>query len=123
MGAGAEPLRLSHDPLRLPFACDLLGALQQSVVDVLGAGNLGLDHVEVLRVRHGLRLDRVGLGGRRHQVGRVLGAVDALREALVGESLRGKKTYTSKFIIIIIFNLPVIYVGDYSAVNHWDSQT
>lgn len=88
-----------HDSLRLSFPCNLLGALQQRVVDVLGAGDLRLDHVEVLRVRHGLCLDRVGLGGCRHQVGRVLGAVDALREALVRQSLREKKTNTQRHFI------------------------
>lgn len=95
MGIGDGVAPGLHDSLRLSFACDLLGALQQSVVDVLSAGNLRLDHVEVLRVRHGLCLDRVGLGGRRHQVGRMLGAVDALREALVGQSLRKRKHATA----------------------------
>lgn len=59
-------------------------------MDVFGAGNLRLDHAEVLPVGHGLCLDRVRLGGCRDEVGRVLGAVDALREALVCQPLGWK---------------------------------
>lgn len=73
-------------------------------MDVLSAGDLRLDHVEVLGVRHGLGLDRVGLGGRRHQVGRMLGAVDALREALVRQSLRRRgqaKAFHLHFVVIV----------------------
>lgn len=58
-----------HDSLRLSLSSDFLGALQQSVVDVFGAGNLRLDHAEVLGVRHGLCLHRVWLCGCRDQVG------------------------------------------------------
>lgn len=76
-----------HDSLRWHLSCDLLGTFQQGVVDVFGAGNLRLDHAEVLPVRHGLRLDSVWLGGRRDEVGGVLGAVYALREALICQSL------------------------------------
>lgn len=66
---------------------NLLRTFQQSVVDVFGAGNLRLDHAEILPVRHGLRLDSVWLGGRRDEVGGVLGAVYALREAFICQSL------------------------------------
>lgn len=61
-------------------------------MDVFGAGDLRLDHAQVLPVRHGLCLDSVWLGGRRYQVRGMLGAVDALREALVRQSLhKGQK--------------------------------
>lgn len=61
-------------------------------MDVFGAGNLRLDHAEVLTIRHGLCLDSIWLGGRRYQVRRVLGAVNALREALIRQSLhKGQK--------------------------------
>lgn len=58
-----------HDSLRLCLSCDLLGALQQSVVDVFGTGDLRLDHAQVLGVRHGLSLHCVRLGGCWDQVG------------------------------------------------------
>lgn len=76
-----------HDSLRLCFSCNLLGTLQQSVVDVFSAGNLRLDHAEVLRIRHGLCLDCVWLGCCWDQVGWMFGAVNALGEALVCQSL------------------------------------
>lgn len=76
-----------HDSQRWHLSCNLLGTLQQGVVDIFSAGNLRLDHAEVLPVRHGLRLDSVWLGGRRNEVGGVLGAVYALRKALICQSL------------------------------------
>lgn len=88
----ARRARRSQGPLRGHLARDLVGALEQGVVDVLGAGDLGLDHAEVLGVGQALCLDRVGLGGGGHEGGRVLGAVEALGEALVGQALgRGRK--------------------------------
>lgn len=81
-----------HDSLRLSFPCNLLRALQQCIVDVFSTGDLRLDHVEVLRVRHGLCLDCVRLGGCRDQVGRMFGTVDALGEALVGQPLHREDT-------------------------------
>lgn len=76
-----------HKSLRLPLACYFLGTLQQSIVDVFGTGDLRLDHAQVLGVRHGLCLHRVWFGGCWHQVGRMFRAVNALGEALVGQSL------------------------------------
>ena len=61
--------RSLHDSLRLSLPSYLLGALQQSVVDIFGAGDLRLDHAEVLGIRHGLCLHRVRLGGCGDQVG------------------------------------------------------
>lgn len=58
-----------HDSLGLSFPCNLLGALQQSVVDVFCTGDLRLDHAEVLRIGHRLCLDCVWLGGCWDQVG------------------------------------------------------
>lgn len=81
--------RALHDSLRRSLPGDLLGALQQSVVDIFSTGDLRLDHAQVLGVRHGLRLHRVRLGGGWNQVGRMLGAVDALGEALVSQPLNG----------------------------------
>lgn len=82
-----------HDSLRLSLSCNLLRTLEQSIVDIFGAGDLRLDHAEVLGVRHGLRLHCVWLGGCRDQVGRVFGAVNALRKALVRQPLHtGEKT-------------------------------
>lgn len=75
----------------LSLPSDLLGALQQRVVDVFGTGDLGLDHAEVLGIGQRLCLHRVWLGGCGDQVRRVLGAVNALREAFVGKTLEGEK--------------------------------
>lgn len=60
------------------LACDLVGAVQQGSVNVLGTGNLGFDDRQVLRIGQAVRLDGVGLGGRGHQCRRVLGAVATL---------------------------------------------
>lgn len=98
-----------HDSLRLHLSCNLLGTFQQGVVDVLGAGNLRLDHAEVLPVRHGLRLDGVWLGGRRDEVGGVLGAVYALREALVRQSLHKLERRESGLDIIDTNNVCTDY--------------
>lgn len=98
-----------HDSLRLHLSCDLLGTFQQGVVDVLGAGNLRLDHAEVLPVRHGLRLDSVWLGGRRDEVGGVLGAVYALREALICQSLHKLEKCVSELESIDTNNICMHY--------------
>lgn len=58
-----------HDSLRLCLSCDLLGTLQQSVVNIFGTGDLRLDHAEVLGIGHGLCLHGVWLGGCWDQVG------------------------------------------------------
>lgn len=81
-----------HDPWGLSLSCNLLGTLQQSVVDIFGTGDLRLDHAEVLGIRHGLCLHRVGLGGGWDQVGWMFGAVDALGETLVRQSLNTQNT-------------------------------
>lgn len=56
-------------------------------MDVFSAGNLRLDHAEVLCIRHGLCLDCVWLGGCWDQVRGVFGTVDALGETLVCQTL------------------------------------
>lgn len=76
-----------HHPLRLSLSCNLLGTLQQSVVNIFGTWDLRLDHAEVLCIRHGLRLHCVRLGGCWDQVGRMFGAVNALGETLICQSL------------------------------------
>lgn len=64
-------------------------------MNVFGTGNLGFDDSQVLRVGQAVRLHRVWLRGRGHQCWRVLGAVTALGEALVGQALwEGKTTAT-----------------------------
>ena len=78
---------LLHDSLRLSLARNLLGTLQQGVVNVFGTGDLRLDHAEVLRIGQGLCLHCVWLGRRGNQVRGVLGAVDALGETLVSQPL------------------------------------
>lgn len=81
-----------QDALRGHFAGDLVGALEERVVDVFGAGDLGLDHAEVLGVRQALRLHRVRFGGCRHKRRRVFGAVKALGETLEGQALGKRST-------------------------------
>lgn len=83
--------QLLEDSLWLTLPCDLLGALEQRVVDVFSAGYLRFDHAEILRVRQGLVLDRLWLGCRGNQIRRVLGAVDALRQAFVCQTLRDRR--------------------------------
>ncbi|NXO10222.1 PAF1 factor, partial [Oriolus oriolus] len=85
-----SPQTPSGSPRRGQLARDLVGALEQRVVDVLGARDLRLDQGQVLGVGQGLTpRTPLALGGRRHQRRGVLGAVEALREALVGQALRG----------------------------------
>lgn len=96
-----------HDSLRLSFSCNLLGTLQQSVVDVFSAGNLRLDHAEVLRIRHGLCLDCVRLGCRWDQVGWMFGAVNALGETLVCQSLHREDKCE---FVLYIFSVDTVYV-------------
>lgn len=69
------------------LACNLVGAVQQSGVNVLGTGNLGFDDCQVLRVGQAVRLHCIRFGGRGHQSGRVLGTVATLGQALVGQAL------------------------------------
>lgn len=78
-------------------------------MDVFGAGNLRLDHAKVLPVGHGLRLDGVWLGGRRDEVGGVLGAVYALREALVCQSLHKLEKCESGLDVIDTNNVCLYY--------------
>lgn len=91
--SGAEAAGGSRPWLRAGLggrlAGDLVGALEEGVVDVLGTRDLGLDHAQVLGVGQALGLHRVRLGGCGHQCGRVLGTVEALGEALVGQALVG----------------------------------
>lgn len=54
---------------------------------VLGTGNLGLDHAQVLGIRQALRLDGIWFSGCRHKSRGVLGAVIALRETFIGKAL------------------------------------
>ncbi|NWH98766.1 PAF1 factor, partial [Tichodroma muraria] len=69
---------------------DLVGALEQGVVDVLGACDLSFDQGQVLRVGQALGPGAsLAFGGRGHQGRGMLGAVEALREALVGQALPG----------------------------------
>ena len=63
---------------RRRLACDLVGAVQESSVNVLGTGNLGFDDRQVLWVGQAVRLHGIGLGGCRHQRWRVLGTVATL---------------------------------------------
>lgn len=60
------------------LACDLVGAVQQGSVNVLGTGNLGFDDCQVLWVGQAVRLDGIRFGGCGHQCWRVLGTVTAL---------------------------------------------
>lgn len=83
------PPKHSGSPRWGKLASDLVGSLQQGVVDVLGTSDLGLDEGQVLGVGEGLACPPLAFGGCRHQGGGVLGAVKALREALVGQALGG----------------------------------
>lgn len=80
----------------MAFACNLLGAFKEGIVDVFGTRYLGLDHTEVLRVRQAFGLYCVRLGCCGDEVWRMLGTVDALRQALVREPLGGKITSERK---------------------------
>lgn len=78
--------------LRGHLAGDLVRTFQKGVVDILGTRDLGFDHGEVLGVGQTLRLDRIGLGGSGHERRGVLGAVETLGEALVGQALGKAKS-------------------------------
>lgn len=82
---------LLKDALLLTLSCYFLGAFQQSIVDVFSTRYLRFDHTEILRVRQGLCLHCVRFGCCRHQVWRVFGTVNALREALVSQALKDTK--------------------------------
>ncbi|NXJ19866.1 PAF1 factor, partial [Dicrurus megarhynchus] len=69
----------SGPPRRGQLARDLVGALEQRVVDVLGARDLCLDQGQVLGVGQGLApRTPLALGGCGHQRRGVLGTVEAL---------------------------------------------
>lgn len=67
---------------------NLFGTLQESIMNVFSTWNLWFYHTEILRVRQRLCLHCVRLGGCRYEIWRVLCAVDALRQALVGQPLK-----------------------------------